>query len=126
VTRRLEPVLFGLFLACWVVDLLVYLRIVTVAGTLDLSFYALYSTAVWLGWVSGFLYMRRRDDVSAAWHRRLFLIYFLSPPGLLYLLRAMAPLPVQRAAPLVGLYAVCVYAIFFWVPIKFPINRRRL
>jgi hypothetical protein len=120
---RLETVLFGLFLACWVVDLLVFFRIVTVAGSLALSFYPLYSAAMSLGWFSGYLYERRRGDFPEPLRRRVFLLYFVGPPGLIYLLRAMAPLEAQYAAPLVTLYACGVFSIFFWVPIKFPIRR---
>ena len=52
--------------------------------------------------------------------RRVFLVYFLGPPGLLYLLRAMASIEAQRAAPLVPFYAFGVFAVFFVVPILLP------
>lgn len=120
---RLETALFGLFLACWLIDLLVFFRLVTVAGSLALGFYPLYSAAMSLGWISGYLYERRRWDFPDPLRRRIFLLYFVGPPGLIYLLRAMAPFEMQAAAPLVTLYAFGVFAVFFWVPIKFPLRR---
>ena len=46
------------------------------------------------------------------------LVYLFGPPGVLALLRAMAPGPTQEAAPLVSLYAGIVYAILFLVPVS--------
>ncbi len=45
------------------------------------------------------------------------LVYLLGTPGLLYLVRALAPLPSQAFAPLAPLYASGVLAIFFLVPV---------
>jgi hypothetical protein len=120
---RLETVLFALSMACWLVDLLAVLRIITVAGSLPLGLYPLYSAAMSLGWFSGYLYERRRGDFPDPLRHRVFLLYFLGPPGLIVLLRAMAPLAMQYAAPFVPLYAFGVFAVFFWVPIQFPVRR---
>ncbi len=97
--NRLEPALLGIFLACVVLDLLVFFRWISFAGSLPLSLYGFYSVAMAMGWLFGILYERRRRGFSAAVRRRLLLIYFLGPPGILYLLRSMAPLTDQQAAP---------------------------
>lgn len=122
--KRLEPILLGLFLACFVLDLLVFFRVLSLAGSLPLGLYGLYSFAITLGWLSGMLYERHRREQPAPIRRRLFLIYFLGPPGILYLVRSMAPLAEQKAAPLVWLYSFVVFAIFFAVPVKLPVTPR--
>lgn len=124
--KRLEPALLGLFLACWLVDLLVLLRVVRLADMLPLTLYGLYSVAVALGWLFGNIYVRRRRGFPPAVRRRLLILYVMGPPGILYLLRSMSPLELQRAAPLVPLYAFCVFAILFLVPVtilKLPEKR---
>ncbi|HVS00941.1 MAG TPA: hypothetical protein VMW27_30250 [Thermoanaerobaculia bacterium] len=123
---RFETLWFGFFLACWTVDLLVFLRVVTVAGSLTLSLYGLYSAAMSLGWLGGFLYMRRSRGLPDPLRRRVFWLYLAGPPGLIYLLRNLATFEVQQQAPLAILYAFGVYSIFFWVPIKFPVDPGRL
>ncbi len=115
--RRFEIVLLGLFLACWVVILTAMLGVVRLAGSLPLSLYALYGVAAALGWLAGNVYVRRRRGLAPPLRRRLLLIFFLGPTGLLYLLRAMAPTAQQLAAPFVPLYAFGVYAVFFFVPV---------
>lgn len=124
--KRLEPALLGLFLACWLVDLLVLLRVVRLAGMLPLTLYGLYSVAVALGWLFGNVYVRRRRGLPPAVRRRLLILYVMGPPGILYLLRSMSPIELQRAAPFVPLYAFCVFAILFLVPVtilKLPDTR---
>lgn len=115
--KRLEPVLLGLFLACWLVDLLVLLRVVRLAGMLPMTLYGLYTVAVAFGWLFGNIYVRRRRGLPPSIRRRLLVLYFLGPPGILYLLRYMTPIELQRAAPFVPLYAFCVFAILFLVPV---------
>lgn len=115
--KRLEPVLFGLFLACWLVDLLVLLRVVRLAGMLPMTLYGLYTVAVAFGWLFGNIYVRRRRGLPPAIRRRLLILYVIGPPGILYLLRYTTPIELQRAAPFVPLYAFCVFAILFLVPV---------
>lgn len=115
--KRLEPVLLALFLVCWAIDLAVLLRLVKLANNLPLTLYGLYSVAVALGWLFGNVYVRRARGLAAPLRRRLLVLYFLGPPGLLYLLQSMTPLELQKAAPLVPLYAFCVFAILFLVPV---------
>ena len=126
--KRWELVLLGLFLACWLVYLLAVFRVVMPDGTLALGFYPYYSVAVATGWAAGNLYVfRSRDlDPESQSRRRLQAGYFLAPLGLLLLLKAMMPLDFQKGAPLVGLYAFCVYSIFFVVANKLGIFRRTL
>jgi hypothetical protein len=124
--KRLEPVLFGLFLACWLVDLLVLLRVVRLANKLPLTLYGLYSVAVAFGWLFGNIYVRQRRGLPPPVRYRLLVLYILGPPGILNLLRYMSPLELQRAAPFVPLYAFCVFAILFLVPVtilKLPEKR---
>ncbi len=115
--KRFEVALLGLFLACWVVIALSILGAVPLAGSLQLSLYSLYACAGALGFLSGNVYARRRRGHPPPIRRRLFLIFFLGPTGLVYFLRALAPTADQLAAPLVPLYAFGVYAVFFLVPV---------
>ena len=48
----------------------------------------------------------------------VLLIYLLGPPSVIYLLRTMAPAKEQGAAPLAGIWAFAVLAIFFMVPVS--------
>lgn len=124
--KRLDPVLIGLFLACWLVDLLVLLRVVRLAGMLPLTLYGLYTVAVAFGWLFGNIYVRRRRGLPPPVRYRLLVLYVLGPPGILNLLRYMSPLELQRAAPFVPLYAFCVFVILFLVPVtilKLPEKR---
>lgn len=124
--KRLDPVLIGLFLACWLVDLLVLLRVVRLAGMLPLTLYGLYTVAVAFGWLFGNIYVRRRRGLPPPIRYRLLVLYVLGPPGILNLLRYMSPLELQRAAPFVPLYAFCVFVILFLVPVtilKLPEKR---
>ena len=71
----------------------------------------------------------RARGIPAPLRRRIFLVYFLGPPGALYLLRAMASLEVQRAAPLVPFYTFGVWSVFFLVQVflmPHPVRRRSL
>lgn len=125
--KRFELILLGLFLACWLVYLLAVFRLVAPEGTLDLGFYPYYSIAVAAGWGAGNFYVYRSRDLDAESQsrRRLLAGYFLAPLGLILLLKAMMPIEFQRGAPLVGLYAFCVYCIFFVVANKLGMFRRR-
>jgi len=115
--KRFEVVFLALFLACWAVNLLIGLRLVPMAGSVNLSLYTLYGVAVALGSLAGNIYARRRRGLPPPARRLLLLVYYLGPPAVVLLLRAMAPLEVQRAAPLVPLYALVVFSIFFAVPL---------
>ncbi len=119
---RREVILLALFLACWVMSLLSFTRILSLAGSLPLSLYSYYAVAVALGWGFGILYFRRTYELPAPVRRRFLLIYYLGPPAILGVLRSMAPWADQRAAPLVPLYAFAVFSILFLVPVtmKFP------
>ena len=96
-------ILLGLFLACWALSLLSFTRVLSLAGSLPLALYPYYAVAVSLGWGFGILYVRRTRSLPPPVRRRYLFIYYLGPPSVLVLLRAMAPLAYQRAAPLVPL-----------------------
>jgi hypothetical protein len=119
---RLEVVLLGLFLACWLLSLLSFTHVLSLAGSLPLALYPYYAVAVALGWGFGILYVQRTRGLASPVRRRFLFIYYLGPPSLLVLLRAMAPVGYQRAAPLVPLWAFGVFSILFLVPVtmKFP------
>jgi len=115
---RLELILLALCLACWSIVLLQIVGVMSMAGTLDLGLQGLYSTAVALGWLAGNAYVQRGRGLPRELRRRLLLIYLLGPPALLALLRSMASVEAQRAAPIVPLYASVVFAILFLVPVS--------
>ena len=119
---RGDTIFLGLFLACWALSVLAFTRVVGFAGSLPLSLYSYYSVAVALGWGFGIIYVRRTWGFPAPIRRRFLLIYYLGPPAILGLLRSMAPVEDQRAAPFVPLYAFGVFSILFLVPVtmKFP------
>lgn len=108
---------------CWAVALIHFSGLMSLAGPLPMSLYGFYSAAGALGWVSGNVYIRRRGRVPRPLRTRMRLLYWLGPPGLLYLLRAWAPAADQLAAPLVPHYALLPYTALFLVPValaRFP------
>lgn len=123
---RLEIALVGLFFACWALAALANLGVIGFAGALSLPLYPLYSIAAGLGWLSGNVYILRSRAVPQKLRRRVLAVYFLGPPGIVYLLRAMAPMTQQEAAPAVPLYAFGVFAALFLVPIVLRPPRREI
>jgi hypothetical protein len=117
--KAVAAALAGLFLACWVLFFLHLLGWVTLTGRLSLSLYALYSAASAVGWLAGAVYVQITRKTPGPARLRIFLPTFFVPPGLLFLLRAMAPLASQHAAPLVPVWALGVYSLFFFVPVSF-------
>lgn len=71
-----------------------------------------------MGWGAGTAYVQLTRRLPRPERRRPFLLAFFAPPGALFLLRAMAPTAAQQAAPLVPLYALCVFGILFAVPVS--------
>ncbi len=115
--RRIDLILAALFASCWLAVLLGLFDAVPLAGTLDLSLYPLYSLAVVLGSAAGNAYAWRAWKVPPPERRRLLVLYVAGPPGLLTLVRALAPGEAQTAAPLVPFYAFMVFAVFLVVPL---------
>lgn len=115
---KLEIALLGLFLVCWAVGVVALLGGLSLAGSLDLGLYGLYSIAAAAGWLSGNIYLQRSRGYPRDFRRRLLLIYLVGPPGLLLLLRMMASREAQLAAPIVPSYAMLVFAVFFLVPVS--------
>lgn len=114
---RLESSLLVLCVGCWAVALAHYGGVISLAGHLPLSLYGLYSTAAASGWLFGNVYNHRRRRLPTPLKRRALLLYYLGPPGMVYLLRALAPVREQLEAPLVPLYSLGVYTVFFLVPV---------
>lgn len=98
--------------------LLSWFGLVTLRGNFPLGLYPLYSLASVLGWSAGNLYVHRGRRFPDPIRRRVLLVYYLGPQGLIYLLRFMAPLADQQAAPFVPVWAFGVFSIFFFVPVK--------
>jgi hypothetical protein len=115
--RLLGAATVGLFLACWVVFLLQLAGIARLPVLPRLTLIQVYSAASALGWAAGMIYVQRTRHLAAPLRRRLFLLSFCGPPSLVYLLVAMARLQLQ--APLVLLWSLCVFGIFYLVPVSF-------
>lgn len=114
--RRLEPTIFAFFCACWVLALLHELGVIPLADTLRIEPQGLFTLAAFGGWLAGNVYVARRRILPRVFHRRLLLLYLVGPPGILFLLWAMAPADWQRAAPLTAILAFGVSTILFLVP----------
>jgi hypothetical protein len=117
VIKALGAVAAGLFLACWVVFTLQVVGIARLPVLPNLTLIQLYSAASALGWAAGMIYVQRTRHLAAPLRRRLFLLSFCGPPSLVYLLVAMGRL--QRQAPLVLLWSLGVFGIFYLVPVSF-------
>ncbi len=123
---RLELGLLAVFSAIWLLTILAGLGMVPLAGTFTLDLYRLYSIAAVLGWVAGNIYVPRSQrlvDDRQRFRKRLLLSYLIGPPSIVYFLRALAPLAVQQAAPMVPIYSFCVYGLFFLVPLTLKATR---
>ena len=126
---QLERALVVAGSAAWLLAACGGLGLLPLAGTLDIGLYRLYSFAGLLGWLSGNVYVLRRRGLpqertdARPWQKRLLLTYFLAPAGFIYLTRALASGSVQRAAPLVPIYGLIVYLIFFLVPVTLKNSR---
>ncbi len=125
--KRYEVILLALFLACWAIELVVTFGLVRIDGTLPLALYPYYTAAMSLGWLFGLIFVQRTRNFDRALRRRFAILYIAGPAGILFLLRDMAPLTWKQAAPLVPLYGLGVYIIFFFVPVIFrvPVGRGR-
>ena len=121
--RRIEQLFFALCLASWIVGLLAYLGVVDLTGRLALGLYPLFTLAAALGWVCGNVWVHRSRGLPSGLARRLWTFYFFGPPGLLYLLRQMAPEAELEVAPLVPLLAFFVYTVLFLVPVTLRRSR---
>ena len=122
---RLELGLLSLFSAAWLWVFVIYMGWTPLSGVLDMDLYRLYSVAAVLGWVAGNVYMFRvaRLPKPGPFRKRLLLVYWLGPVSLIFLLRSLAPIESQAAAPFVPLYAACVQSLFFLVPVTLKITR---
>jgi hypothetical protein len=113
---RTEAVVGGFFLATWLVAIAYSTRLIDRSGTFRLDLYGLYVFAASFGWVMGNLYVLRLRSLDPRLARRFLGLYLMVPAGTVALVRALSPDDWRAAAPLAGLYALCVYAIFWFVP----------
>jgi hypothetical protein len=111
---------------CWLLVALDAAGVLALAGLLPLELHALYAVASVCGWIAGLAYVSLvgRAEPSPTAKRRLLLLLVLGPPSLPTLLRAMAPVSWQLAAPLVPLWSLGVETIFFCVPVSFGTRGR--
>lgn len=112
-----EGVLFGMASALWLLAGLTALGILPLAGLFPLALIPFYSFASVCGWLAGNAYVWRHRQLDLQHPRLLALTYLVGPPSLLCFLRTLAPLEHQQAAPLVPVYGLAVYLIFFLVPV---------
>ncbi len=115
---RIELALLAFFAACWAVTALHLVGLAPLFGSFPLDLYPLYGVAGLLGSLAGNVYVARARRLPRERQRTTLLLYFAGPPGVLFLLRAMAPAAAQAAAPLVPVYAFGVFAVFFVVPLS--------
>ena len=113
----MELGLLGLFLALWTVALAALVGLLPTAGLLDLDLYQLFAMAAFLGMLSGNLFVHRTRNTPRPLRKKLLLIYMLGPPALIYLMRSLAPIETQAAAPFAAIYACGVFLVFFLVPV---------
>jgi hypothetical protein len=116
--RRLEAVLHGFFLACWLVFFANLSGLLPLRGALPLSLYTIFGAAATVGWLAGNFYVHRSRGLPPAARLRTFLLYFFDPPALFLLLWGLTPVSHKAEAPLVPLYAVGVFTVFFLVPVS--------
>lgn len=102
----------------WLVAGLAALGWLPLAGLFPLDLYPFYSFATVWGWLAGNFFVRRRRRLIELGFRKLpILAYLFGPPSALFLLRMLTPLQSQQAAPLVPLFGLGIYLIFFLVPV---------
>lgn len=119
-----ELTLLAVFSVCWLLVFAAGVGWVSLAGTLSLGLYPLYSLAAALGWIAGNVFLHRaHNGYPPRLRKRLLLSYFLGPPGFFFALRVLAPAEVQQAAPLVPIYGFGVYTLFFMVPLTLRATR---
>lgn len=121
----MELVLLVVFFACWLGVFAMLFASLPLAGLLDVGLYPLYGIAAFLGWLAGNVYVLRARGVPKSLRRRFLWIYFLGPPSLIYLIRALAPAAAQVAVPMAAVYGCLVFSIFFLVPVSFSRGARR-
>ena len=116
---RLEgPVLFS-FTFVWIVVLFEAAGHPFLAGRFPVSLYYFFSFASVLGWLAGnFFVVRRRLQPAADYSSYLYATWLGGPPSLLFLLQACQPLAVQQAQPFVRIWGLCVFLLFFGVPVS--------
>lgn len=102
----------------WALALALQTPFLSAAGLLDLNLYGLFSTGAALGWLAGNVFVARQRRLEGG-NRGLLALYALGPLSVVLLLRSFASEAQQEAAPLVPLYGVIVYWIFFLVPVSF-------
>ena len=116
--KRIEIVVGGFFLARLADRARLRGGLVLEPPPLPLNLYGLFTFASIFGWVIGNLFvLRMRARPEKEHPRRLLGLYLAAPAGLVALTRAMTSEYWRLGAPLGGLFALAIYAIFFFVPV---------
>ena len=114
------------FLLCWIVFIGLAVAGYPLAGYLRLNLYHLYGLAASGGWLLGNVEVSRArrleragfDSFSGRTRRRLFFLNLFAPGGVLFLLWSLAPAEMRTRFPMVPIYAIGVFAVFFLVPVS--------
>jgi hypothetical protein len=117
--KKVEMAFMAFCLAAWALALLVAADVVDLSDRLFLSPRQLFAIAAALGWVCGNILVQRVRGFDSGMTRRFWALYFFGPPGMLYLLRALAP-RLQQDGDVVNfipLLSFFVYAALFFVPV---------
>jgi multisubunit Na+/H+ antiporter MnhG subunit len=116
--KILASTVLWFFLVCWVVFLLQQLGLIRLPDLSRLTLIELYTGTSILGWLAGLFYVQStRHKVAGRPRRQLLLESFFGPLGLVFLGAAAARL--TREAPLAAVWALCVYGIFYCIPVSF-------
>lgn len=114
---KLELRLLAFSGACWLLGTIRAFGLLPALPQLAPRIYVLYSLAAALGWLLGNLHLRRRGRLEPAQRRWSRMIFLFGPPGVSYVLWTLHPAEVLYAAPLIPLFALAIYLIFFAVPV---------
>lgn len=115
--KRLELAVAGAGAACWLLALAYGAGWLPPPASLDLPLRALDALAAALGWLCGNAYVARSRPLPRPLRRYLLAPWLIAPPGLLFLLRSLAPVAEQSALPIAGLLATGVFGVLFLVPV---------
>ena len=122
-TRLEGPLLFG-FAVLWLEVLIDTAGYHFLAGRVDLGLYHFFAFAAVLGWLAGnFFTVRRRLFPEPSYRSYLLAAWLGGPPSLLFLLHNLVPRSAQQQQPMVPVWALGVFLLFFVLPVS--LERRR-
>ncbi len=117
--NRLERPLLLIFALLWVGYFFDAVGLHFLADRIALGLYPYFSFAAVLGWMAGNLFTIRRRQVPEPTYRSYLLATWLGgPPVFFFLLGALQPRSLQEAQPLVPVWALGIYLLFFVIPVS--------